>query len=53
MCNAKGMIYMAVGSLDGLPFYLFEDKGYPFLPWFMTLHKRNKEHHSFMEFMYN
>jgi hypothetical protein len=44
---------MVVGPLDRLHSYLFEDKGYPFLPWLMTLHKRNKEHHSIMEFMYN
>jgi hypothetical protein len=42
MCNARGMIYMVVGSLDGLPFYLFKDKGYPFLHWLMTLHKRER-----------
>jgi hypothetical protein len=47
------MIYMVIGSLDGLPSYLLEDKAYPFLPWLMTLHKRDNEHHSVMKFMYN
>lgn len=43
-----GFFDMAIGSQDGLPPYLFEDKGYPLLSWLMTPHKEDGEHHSIL-----
>jgi hypothetical protein len=43
-----GFFDMATGSQDGLPPYLFENKGYPLLSWLMTPHKEDGEHHSIL-----
>jgi hypothetical protein len=35
------------------PPYSLGDKGYPLLPWLMTLHKEDGEAHLILELLYN
>ncbi len=48
----RGIFDMVVGSLYGLAPHLLVDKGYPLLPWFMTLHNQNEKHHLVLELLY-
>lgn len=48
-----GLFYAVTSSQDWLTPYLHGVMGYPLLPWFMTLHKENKKHHSILELLYN
>jgi hypothetical protein len=43
---------MNVGSQDGVPCYMLEDKGHPLFLWLMTLHKERKRH-TILKLLYN
>jgi hypothetical protein len=53
MCNTQGFFDMATRSQNGIPPYLLGNKGYPLLPWLMTLHKEDGEVHSVLQLLYN
>jgi hypothetical protein len=45
-CPLDGIFFdMNVGSQDGLPPYLFRDKGHPLCYWLMASHKKDGKHH--------
>jgi hypothetical protein len=47
------VFWHGIGSQDGIPPYLFTDKGYPLLLWLVTSHKEDGEVHSILELLYN